>query len=118
MSKRALIVPASTQFACEVENIDTDLQSLQKIVGGWIEAVSPVDGKWHAYVDEEGKIKDGMRFNPRATLLAHELGWPMGDIIYGPAVFLGDGRDGEEADVPGVVIATAKNMGCEVREAQ
>jgi hypothetical protein len=112
--KRALIVPVERDRPVEVKEIETDFRAVGQIVGGYIEAVSAVDRTWHAYCDEEGKLK-GLLINTRATLLARELGWPPGDVICGPAVFLGDGPGGDEADVQQIVINTAVRIGCEVR---
>lgn len=111
--KRALIVPVELESPLEVKEIETDFRSLGAIVGGYIEAVSAVDRTWHAYCDEEGKLK-GAPYNPRATLLARELGWPVGDVLCGPVVFLGDGPEGTEAHVQQIVIDKAEMIGCQV----
>ncbi len=104
---RALIVRHGEVLDTE---IGTDLDSLQTAVGGWIEGVSPVEGDWHAYCDEEGKLK-GLPINHRATRLAHYLGWPEGDVLCGPVVFVGEYDDeGEITDVPRHVIEAAMTM--------
>lgn len=89
---------------------DNQLRRLQQIVGGWIEAIGTDDG-WCAYLNEEGKIL-GQSPNPAAERLARHLGWiPLrGDFLVGPVVFLG--TDGSEnSDVPGHVLAIARQMG-------
>ncbi len=73
------------------------LDVLQGIVGGYIEHIS--GHGWHAYCDEEGKLT-GKPVNLVATRLAHAHGWPVGDVLVGTVVFLGDGPAGTEADVP------------------
>lgn len=74
------------------------LEALQGIVGGYIEHISG-HGGWHAYCDEEGKLT-GKLINRAASALAHAHGWPVGDMLVGTVVFLGDGPAGTEADVP------------------
>src|SRR5258706_10472125 len=73
---------------------------LQATVCGYIEHFS-AKGNWHGYCNEEGKLQ-GLPVNPTATFLARELGWnEYGvDVLVGTCVFLGNGKDGEEADVP------------------
>lgn len=99
---KALVIPVGSNGM--VQEIVPDLDTLQGIVGGYIEAVS-YDGTWHAYCDEEGKIKR-KPVNPFATALAYGLGWPKGDMLVGDVVFLGESEseDGEEGDVPQDVI--------------
>lgn len=105
---RVLIVPADLTRGPEVREIDGDLPVLQDLVGGYIEVISPSTGvaaPWHGYANEEGLLMS-LAYNPRATVLAKALGW-YGEILVGDVVFLGDGRDGEEADVPPHVLMTA-----------
>lgn len=110
---RALVVPADGPG--ELRSVEGELTALQGIVGGWLEGVGPAgdafttDGVpaseigWHAYCDEEGKLKS-LKGNRVATMIAWSLGWPTSDILCGPVVFLGNGDDGEEADVPDAVV--------------
>jgi hypothetical protein len=79
-----------------------------QIGGGWLEAVSG-DG-WHLYCDEDGKAK-ALPVNVPATRLAQALGWPVGDVLCGPVLFLGDGPAGAEADAPAAVWAEADVLG-------
>lgn len=108
---RVLLVPPGMEEPARIVEITADpakmLSALNGLVGGWIEGVSGY-GNWVAYVNEEGKIH-GMRTNPRATVLAHVHGWPKGDIICGPAVFLG--RNGpEEKSVPDDIVSTCEDI--------
>lgn len=91
-----------------LEDIEPDLPTLNKLVGGWLEGVDIHQG-WHAYINEEGKLR-GMSANMAATLLCHTLGWPRGDVLVGTVVFLGTGRDGSEKAVPQAVIDTARGL--------
>lgn len=91
----------------ELRDVDGSLAGLQEIVGGYIEGVSGRPG-WHAYVNEEGKIM-GLAVNRQATRIAYELGWPVGDVVAGPAVFLGNGPDGEEGDLPEFALKVARS---------
>lgn len=92
----------------EERSIDPTLEVLQGLVGGPIEVVSPPASEstpdWHAYCNEEGKIHS-LPFNRRATNYANYLGWPRGDVLCGPVVFLGDGPDGGDADIPAETLA-------------
>ena len=93
MSVKALIV--QPDGSKEYRDIEGDLDTLRSIVGGHIEFVFVTNGV-HAYVNEEGKLLD-LRSNPEATRLAGLIPW---DFICGTAVFLGDGPEGEEGDLP------------------
>jgi hypothetical protein len=77
--------------------IDPTLETLQTIVGGDIEIVTI--GDCHLYCNEEGKLQ-GLPINIRATEFAWTLGWPQGDVLCGNVVFLGNGPDGLEGNVP------------------
>lgn len=79
----------------EYRDIEGDLDTLQEIVGGPIEYVFVTNGV-HAYLHEEGKI-EGLPANSFATRLA---GYAGVDIFCGNVVFLGEGEDGEEGDLP------------------
>lgn len=75
-----------------------DLRAL--LGGGWLEGINGPD--WHAYVDEEGKIK-GLPVNVFGTVIARHLGWMLDDLS-GPIIFLGTGKDGAEADCPSHIL--------------
>lgn len=93
-----------------VVDVEPTLEQLKVAVGGWLEGVSGADADWHAYCDEEGKLK-GKSPNVAATRLARSLGWPIGDVIVGDVIFLGNGSDGQEADVPATVLDRARLLG-------
>jgi hypothetical protein len=102
---KALIIPTDQKRPARVETIDTDLETLQTIVSGNIEAVSGHD--WHFYLNEEGKILR-LRPNVRAAQLVWELTGILTDIYCGDTVFLGEDGHGDEADVPAHVVAIAE----------
>lgn len=88
------------------------------IGGGWLEAIGVPDPvgdlpAWHAYLDEEGKLKR-LPANVPATRLARAAGWPGNDLLHGPVLFLGtappSGEDGSagEADVPAPLVTLAR----------
>lgn len=116
-SVRGLVVPVDGPG--ELRWLDPTLDALQAVLGGWLEAVGPGPAAvtpfgvpaesigWHAYCDEVGKLKN-LPSNKLATQIAHVLGWPHGDVLCGPVVFLGDGPDGGEADVPELVVQYAQ----------
>lgn len=101
----ALIIPAMRPP--HTVHIAPDLATLQRLVGGPLEAVSG-DG-WHAYLNQEGKF-DGLPLNVVATALlflgvatGQQLGittdWVAGDVLV-----LGDDPDGDEGDAPADLI--------------
>lgn len=108
---RALVVePDGTG---RIVDIDGTAESIRELIGGgWLEGVSgSLDYDWHAYVDEEGKLKN-LPANYAATQIANSVGWPSGDFLVGTAVFLGHiGPD--EADCPELIIEVARVIGVE-----
>lgn len=102
---KALVVkPGETTG--ELREVDGPvLAGLQEIVGGYIEGI--YGRGWHAWVNEEGKIMN-LDVNRGATRVAYELGWPVLDIIAGPAVFVGDDPEGDDGDVPEFVLKVAR----------
>jgi hypothetical protein len=96
--------------SAEIRIIEARLEVLNEIVGGWLEAIHPSSdshGDWHAYVDEEGKLK-GL---PAATAIAYKCGWmPHGDFLCGPVAFFGYASNGEEGDVPVEVVEVATEL--------
>jgi hypothetical protein len=84
----------------ELSDEGSQLQDLNALVGGYIEAI----GLWPevtAYLNEEGKL-DGMLPNRRATQLARFTQAIMpDDYIAGPLVVIGfDPETGENRDIP------------------
>jgi len=109
---RALLVRTTGAYIIEVE---PNLEGIRNAIGGgWLEGVSSsIDDDWHAYCDEEGKLK-GLPPNLAATMLLHSLGWPKGDILHGHVIIFGERKVEEgvdEADVPDRVLALARSMG-------
>ena len=91
-----------------VEDIKNDLQTLQELVGGYIECVMVGKGIV-LIVNEEGKLQ-GLPQN-----------FPLGnDVIVGTAVFVGNGFDGDFTDLTDEQIETVKGSiydeGLTVRE--
>jgi hypothetical protein len=84
---RAVLIPAAEERPPAEVMID-ELESIQRLVGGDIEAI-PFDGEpgTTVYIDEEGKIKDCPR-NPRAQRLLGSGLFP-GDYIVGNVVVAG-----------------------------
>lgn len=112
---RAALVKAGERELLPVV-IHPGLDELRQMIGGgWLEAVRPNYGDkperyglrvpqgqspyWHAYCDEEGKLK-GLQHNSFATIVARGLGWANPDVLFGDVVFLGDGPEGEEDNLP------------------
>lgn len=82
----------------KVEDIKNDLETLQGLVGGYIEAVNMGQGVCFV-VNEEGKLNN-MPAN-----------FPIGnDVIVGTAVFVAYGNDGEFADLTDKQIEAVMNF--------
>ena len=73
--------------SAKVEDIKNDLETLQGLVGGYIEAVNMGQGVC-LIVNEEGKLNN----LPENFPIAH-------GVIVGTAVFVAYGKDGEFADL-------------------
>lgn len=88
------------QVGCypEMITVDGSLSQLQELVGGNIEFV-PMKHKAHAYVNEDGKNL-GLTENRIATEVLQQFGYRTNDFIVGNMVILGEGKDGDEGDVP------------------
>jgi hypothetical protein len=100
--------------------ITPDLAGIQQHLNdGWAEHISPNAGTipWHAYIDEEGKIKR-LPVNAFATILARHLGWHSNDVLCGPVIFLGDHPEGLESDVPDILVALAARLATPTPEDQ
>jgi len=94
----AMIMPANGPASvCE---IDGTLASLQKLVGGYIEAVK-LTPCVVGYVNEDGKAM-GLPLNKMATWTCRRLcvGLADDDYIAGPMVILGHDENGDEASIP------------------
>lgn len=88
----------------DVGPISTDLGTIQKMVGGYIENVRlPELPTAHAYVDEDGRMKH-LYVNTAASALA-------GQTILGPMLILGNGKSGTEGDCPEEIYALLKTAG-------
>jgi len=108
MTITVLIVPV--EGAPRVETITPDLDTFKGLLdGGWLEGIA--GNGWTGYCDEEGKLK-GLPINMAATMLAHAHGWPRGDLLCGPVVFMGPtDREGEDTTVPAFLSDAAFAMG-------
>lgn len=93
----ALISDPDRSF--QVAQIGTDLASLQRLVGGYIEAVTAEDV--HIYCDEEGKLS-GKQVNSTSTLALSLLipGFANHDVLVGSIVWVGNSNSGHEAALP------------------
>ena len=101
----AVIIPADQSAPVRIEKIEPTLSVFQELVGGYIERipggpVADTNGQWHAYLDEDGKIKQ-LPLNMRATVLLHDAQsihtW---DTVNGNLIIVGTSHDGEETDAP------------------
>lgn len=113
---RALFVP-SDEMGAYLVDVVPDVDTIQTLVGGDIEAVS-VGRDATMYIHGMGKYA-GLELNATANRLLAVSGTPLGlpdDFIVGPAVIFGvsgpDGlNDGDEHDVPASVLDLAARAG-------
>lgn len=104
-----LVVPADQNEPMSVIAIEADLETLQGMVGGYIEAFS--GPTWVGYCNEEGKI-NGLLPNVRATQLARAARWGTLDVLMGDVVFVGPpDEEGRDTDVPQSLVWIANGMG-------
>lgn len=96
---KAIVVHDGENGLAELIETDTELETLQRAVGGLIEAVDL--GDVVLVMDEEGKVRD-KPLNARATLYFYNVISPTrsSDFMVGTVVIFG-GRGGDDlADVP------------------
>jgi len=115
---RVLLIPLNGPLEFhELNSERSGLETLQKLVGGYVEAISlppfiKDGGKATAYIHEEGKYEypgqDGV--NWRATdYMVPGIGLFHGDWIAGPMILAGfDPSTGEHAELPESVIRRAR----------
>ena len=98
----ALLVPADQALPVRTIEIAPTLDTLQSLVGGYLEAVTR--DRVAAYLNEEGKYL-GVPTNPRATayMLQARMIFPF-DVIAGDLVLIGIDADGRDSDVPPAVV--------------
>ncbi len=88
------VVIANPEETAQIADIEPGLESLQAVVGGWIELWA-VDGPAHFICNEEGRI-EGLPFN-RFVTLSDGTEWD----IYGPILIVGcDEDEGTFASLP------------------
>lgn len=108
----ALVMPVEGPLEQIV--LDGSLEQLQRLVGGYIEAV-PIPhfvkdaARATAYINEDGKVT-GLPANMRATdFMVPGVNLYPGDYIAGPMILLGfDPETGEHAELPLGVAQRAK----------
>lgn len=102
---RAVIIPAEVDKPASIEDILPDAATLQRLVGGWIEAINGDD--WTAFVNEEGKL-DMLPINQAGNRILGVLEWDaIGlDVVVGPLVILGPAdSNGDETGITDAVLA-------------
>ncbi|QNN99355.1 hypothetical protein SEA_SEPHIROTH_11 [Gordonia Phage Sephiroth] len=116
MTAQAKLLVIQPDGTAEVAMMDTDLRSLQGIVGGNIEGLYAGDETF-LFINEEGKL-NGLPQNHAATLVARNLGMQTApwDILVGPVVFSSVDDEGETADVPGIALYAAAQLGVNLIE--
>lgn len=102
---RAAIIPADSTSPVRIEDIKPGYKELQSLVGGSVQVVGIRKlGAW-MYLDEDGKMKPGTEFNPRATKLSVGCIHPH-DFIVGDVVLMGPpNNQGEDTDLPDDAVA-------------
>lgn len=109
MKPKAISVLVSYPHHFEVVSVKPDLEGLQKLVGGYLEAVPRPAGDvgWFAYCNEEGKIESLPVNRPSSLFLDRQwidAGLPpftSRDVLVGPIVWLGaNAGEGDEESLP------------------
>lgn len=83
MSRKIKVVLVEPMEPAKVTEIDANLETYQKIVGGYIEATYPFDDEVAIICNEEGKM-NGMDLNRGITYKGKLV-----DIIAGPFIVVG-----------------------------
>lgn len=94
MGNKVLVITADGQISPEADKEINKIEYLQKVVGGWIEAVELNSFSFECimWLNEEGKL-DSLPINPLATtLFEHSFGFGT-DIIVGDVVLTGGYND-------------------------
>jgi hypothetical protein len=106
---KVIIIPPGGEPA-EERVISQDLQNLQSLVGGYIEAVSTMYDEGGVpqaifWCNEEGKLRD-LPVNSRATALWYAIeGGPTGDYLSGTVILSGGSDpDGDILPTPQVLV--------------
>ena len=82
--------------------IDGDVTGISEAIKS--EMIEPFYVKgFHGYCDEEGKVS-GKPLNIAATSIARQYGFPTDDVLCGDVIFLGEDREGHEADLPQAIM--------------
>lgn len=107
------IIILSFEGTAEFKQHETNLDTLQGLVGGYIESISLPDADpcdWAAFCNEEGKLVD-LPGNERATTLLYLLGGhnPQ-DLIRGDVILVGINEQGETVDVPDTLIELVRTI--------
>jgi Domain of unknown function (DUF3846) len=100
---RAMVVEVGNPVLKVVENFEHSLESLQKFVGGYIEAVRVTDSIV-IWVNEEGKL-EGLEGN---FYLTDKNGLPF-DTIAGNALFTGSNAEGDTVSLTDEEVEEIKN---------
>lgn len=117
MSAQGLLVPADLRRRVEVREVPLTSAALSDLIGGGL-----LDETMHAtfnghgyvmYVDE-ARVQRGLPVNERAAILSTRLGavdqaWMQG--LRGDVLVLGADQDGEDQDIPRVVLDLARAAG-------
>lgn len=119
---RALVINPGESFATVRQLRHGDLQTLQGIVGGWLEGL-PLAAGVMALINEEGKLQGLARnhyANDIASALMATAGLSLqgGDYLAGPVVFVGEPKRGETTDVPKFLLEAVADSGLEIREGE
>ena len=106
--EKALLIPA--EGPVETIELDGTLEQLQKLVGGFVQALplpTFIEGSERAtaYVNEEGKFDPACQPNMRATdFLVLGVGLFFGDYVAGPMLVCGfNPATGEHVELPSSV---------------
>ena len=91
------------------ESLNGSLEDLQRVVGGWVQAI-PLSDTITLWINEEGKM-DGLPYNHNATLIWEHFYGKGTDIVVGNAFFTGEAdENGDTKDISESDFFLLKNL--------
>lgn len=104
--------PPSAPWSAELRRIPTTLEAMQQLVGGYIEAIRPLQGmrSWTGWVNEEGLYDPACLPNPVGSAFARAHGWYPAAILRGTVVFVGANGGPEDIDLPDHIVTAAREF--------
>ncbi len=108
MAITAVVIPADRQVPLRKEQLEpADADAYRRLVGGYLQVVNLDRPPASMYVNEEGKLTEGLSVNRRATALlwVHNSAFRDADYIVGDAFLVGvPDAEGNDTSVPAELV--------------